>query len=183
MPPSRITLQYLVVPHGRGSVPAYDAQFAGTNISLPPSILLDYMYGVAAYKRWGGGQVINRAMQQRFAEHYQNIPIPPASPPSSSDDGSENDDPNDPDYQRNTRPRGRYHRSKMSDGMLRAMDDVLLLSRLLKGQSPQSIAAEQQRQEEAADLRAMEASRAKVQQWMQQQADGSKTVAGRDRSS
>jgi Skp family chaperone for outer membrane proteins len=56
----------------------------------------------------------------------------------------------------------------MSDGMLRAMDDILLLSRLLKGQSLQSISEEQQRQEEEEDLRMMEASQAKVQQWMQQ---------------
>jgi hypothetical protein len=168
MPPSRITLQHLVVPLDLAPVPAFDARFTGADILPPPSILLDYMYGVAAYKRWGGGQVIDRAMQQRFAEHHQNIPIPPASPPSGSNDDSEDDDPDDTGYQPNTRPRGRHHRSKMSDGMLRAMDDVLLLSRLLKGQSPQSIAAEQQRQEDAADLRAMEASRAKVQQWMQQ---------------
>jgi hypothetical protein len=168
MPPSRITLQNLVLPVGLFTVPDVDAHFTGTDILPPPSILLDYMYGVTAYKCWGGGQVINQAMQQRFAELYQNIPIPPASPPSGSDYDSEDDDPDDPDHQPNTRPRGRHHRSKMSDGMLRAMDDVLLLSRLLRGQSPQSIAAEQQRQEEAADLRAMEASRAKVQQWMQQ---------------
>lgn len=48
----------------------------------------------------------------------------------------------------------------MSDGMLRAMDDVLSLSMLLKGSTSESMAAERQRREE-------KTSKVKVQQWMQ----------------
>jgi hypothetical protein len=55
----------------------------------------------------------------------------------------------------------------MSDEMLRAMDEVLAISMLLKGTTPELMAAERQRQEEADELRAMEAGRVKVQQWMQ----------------
>ena len=55
----------------------------------------------------------------------------------------------------------------MSDGMLRAMDNVLALSMLLKGTTPQLMAAERQKQEEAEEVRVKAASCAKVQQWMQ----------------
>ena len=55
----------------------------------------------------------------------------------------------------------------MSDGMLNAMDDVLALSMLLKGTTPELMAAERQRQEEVEELHAKEASRVKVEQWMQ----------------
>ena len=106
-------------------------------------------------------------MQQRFVEHYKSIPIPAASHSSDSDSFPEPDDPNDGDYIPNRRPRGRNHSAKMSDGMLRAMDNVLALSMLLKGTTPESMATERQRREEAEELRAKEASRVKVQQWMQ----------------
>ena len=47
------------------------------------------------------------------------------------------------------------------------MDNVLALSMLLKGTTSDSMAAERERREEAEELRAREASRVKVQQWMQ----------------
>ena len=47
--------------------------------------------------------------------------------------------------------------------MLRAMDEVLAFPMLLKGTTPQLMAAERQRQEEAEELCAREASQVKVQ--------------------
>ena len=56
----------------------------------------------------------------------------------------------------------------MSDEMHRAMDNVLALPMLLKGTTLELMATERQRREEAEELRANEeASRMKVQQWMQ----------------
>ena len=160
MPPSRITLHHLEPDTSRYPMPQYDARIASTGISPPSTVILDYMYGVAAYQRWGSGQDIREVMEQRFAEHYKSIPIPPASPCSSDRDSfSEPDDPNDGDYIPNRRPRGRNQSAKMSDGMLRAMDKVLALSMLLKGTTPELMAAERQRREEAEELRAMEACR------------------------
>ncbi|KAG6369590.1 hypothetical protein JVT61DRAFT_14250 [Boletus reticuloceps] len=46
------------------------------------------------------------------------------------------------------------------------MDDVLLLGMLLKGTTPQSIAAERERRREEEELRSQEQSREKVQQWL-----------------
>ena len=149
-------------------MPQFDACIAGTGISPPSTVILDFMYGIAAYQRWGSGQDIKEVMQQRFAEHYKSIPIPPASPYSSEGDSSpERDDPDDDDYQPDRQPRGRNRSSNMSDGMLRAMDDVLALSMLVKGTTPALMATERQRREEAEELRAKEASRVKVQQWKQ----------------
>jgi hypothetical protein len=169
MPPSRITLQHLRPHAGRDPIRQYDARIAGEpGILPPPSALLDFMYGVAAYRRWGSRQDINEVMQHRYTECYGSIPIPSASPPSSDGDSSpEPDDINDLDHEPDRRRRGRNHRSNMSDGMLCAMDDVLKLSMLLKGTTPQAMAAERQRREEGEELRAKQASRVKVQQWMQ----------------
>ena len=102
------------------------------------------MYGVAGYQRWGSGQEIKEVMQQRFTESYASIPIPPAPPHTSDDDDID-----------------------MSPEMLQAMDDIRALSMLLKGTTPELMAAERQRQVEAEELRAKEASKLKVQQWMQ----------------
>lgn len=64
-----------------------DAQFQGTGIPLPATAILDYMYGVAAYKRWmtepGQGVVENH-----YREHYASIPEPPRRPPSHDGDPS-----------------------------------------------------------------------------------------------
>jgi hypothetical protein len=167
MPSSRITLQHLKPPTGRDPIRQYDARIASSGILLPHSVLLDFMYGVAAYRRWGGGQDINEVMQHRYTECYGSIPIPSASPPSSDGDSSpEPEDLDNHEHEPDRRRRRRNHRSNMSDGMLCAMDDVLKLSMLLKGTTPQSMAAERQRREEEEELRAKKASRVKVQQWM-----------------
>ncbi|KAF8345741.1 hypothetical protein F5887DRAFT_1188883 [Amanita rubescens] len=129
-PPSRITLHHLKPDTSHDPILQHDARIAGTGISPPSTIILDF----------------TEVMQRRFAERYESIPIPPASPHSSDDDSSlECDDLYDDDECiSNRRPRGRNHSSKMSDEML-----------------------QRQKREEAEELRAQEASRAKVQQWMQ----------------
>ena len=168
MPRSRITGQYLKLPDTRAPIPQFDARIAGTGVSPPPSILLDFMYGVAAYECWGGGQDISEVMQHRFAEHYESIPIPTPSP-LSSDDGSSPEPNNvrDGDYKPNNRQKGRNHSSHMSGGMLDAMDNVLKLSMLLKGRTPQSVAAERERREEEEELHVQKAGQVKSQRWIE----------------
>lgn len=51
-------------------------------------------------------------------------------------------------------------------GLLEAMDDVLLLSMLLKGTTPQLTAAEWERQYREGELQSQEHSCKKVQQWL-----------------
>src|SRR5277367_1667621 len=103
MPPNRITLQHLVPPVGFNPIEARDAYFANSiQISPPPDILLDYMYGAAAYQRWGAKDSIGGLMQERFSEYFEPVTLPLRSP-SSSDDSNGSD---------------------MSTGMLQAMDDI-----------------------------------------------------------
>ena len=146
MPSSRITLQHFEMMSSLSllqTIPHYDAYMRGTGTPRPSTIILDYMYGVAAYRRWGSGQEIKEIMERRFTECYKSIP------PYLSDDGDAN------------------LKSDISPEMLQAMDDIRALSMLLKGTTPELLAAEQQRRAEAEELRAKEATKAKVQQWMQ----------------
>ena len=108
--------------------------------------MLDFMYGLAAYHRWHSGEDIEKVMQDYFDKQYKSIPLPPA-PPCASD--SECD-----------------HSLKMSDGMLRAMDHALAFSMLLNRTTPELMAAERLKREEAEELLAMKASRVKVDHWM-----------------
>ena len=166
VPPSRITLHHLAPITSYDPILQRDARIAGTGNFTPPSILLDFVYGVAAYRRWGSGKEIEKVVQQRFAEHYKLIPIPPRSPPSSDGDNSpEPDDHNDHDYEPGRLSRGRKQRQHMSDGMLQAMDDMLILSMLVRGTNPELMAAERHKREEMEELLAQNASQAKVQEW------------------
>ena len=91
-------------------VPAVDALMVGTGNSPPPSVILDFMYGVAAYQRWHSDPAaIDQVMKERYEDKYRNIPILAVSDPS--DDSSEEDvesDPQDKDY----RPSGSKHGKK-----------------------------------------------------------------------
>ena len=168
MPPGRITLQHLKPDTSNDPIQQRDARIAGTGISLPPNVLLDFMYGVAAYRRWGGGGggEVHTMMQQRFDDRYRSNSIPTVSTahPSGDDESSPesrgSDDDYDSDQEINDKP-------DMSDGMLSAMDSILMLSKLLKRTTPQSKAPERQKREEEEELRAKEANQLKVQQWRQ----------------
>jgi hypothetical protein len=50
------------------------------------------------------------------------------------------------------------------------MDDVLAFSRVMKGMTPEAIAAKRQRREEEEERRAQEDGRKKVEQWRRQTA-------------
>lgn len=77
LPSSRITLHHLDSDTSLDPIPQCDARIAGTGTSLPSTVILDFMYGVAAYRRWGSGQDIKEVMERRFAERYESVPITP----------------------------------------------------------------------------------------------------------
>jgi hypothetical protein len=55
-----------------------DVLFQGTEISLPPAIILDYVYGVAAYKCWRSSQAndeVHNIMKSYHKEHNGNDPF------------------------------------------------------------------------------------------------------------
>lgn len=167
MPSTRITLQHLEPYTSLYPIPQRDAVMTPRTPPPHSTLILDFMYGVATYRRWGGGPNVNQVMEKRFTKDYKGVLAPAPQRSNSSDDSPEPDDPSDPDYIPSTLPKTRNHSSKMSEGMLRAMDEILMLSMLLKGTTPQQIAQERLSREQAAELRAKENSRVKVQEWMQ----------------
>ena len=62
-------MQYLIPPSGRHLTPAFDSLMVGTGNSPSPAVILDFMYGVAAYQRWHSGAAIDQVMK----EHYESI--------------------------------------------------------------------------------------------------------------
>ncbi|KAI9467417.1 hypothetical protein BJY52DRAFT_1238401 [Lactarius psammicola] len=142
----------------------------GTGSSLPPVIILDYLYGVAAYKQWGRRQGNAQPLMEKYhREHYANIPEPPPAPPS--DNGVDAPDPGDPrdlDYSPSTSRRTRRsHRStRTGDVMAQAMDELNLVLMNLSGTTPQEVAKRREERMEEEERVAREKGRSKVMEWM-----------------
>jgi hypothetical protein len=68
-----------------------DAQFQGTS-SLPPAVIVDYMYGIAAYKLWKSqpDRDVHGVMESYHEQRYKGIP--------PRDDASKSDNQDDLDY-------------------------------------------------------------------------------------
>jgi len=132
-PSNRLTLQHLKPDTSLFPIPHVDARITGISTSLPANVLLDFVYGIAAYKQWGQKEM-GDTLKDHFITRYQSI-----------------------------EPQVVSHGS---DGMVQAMDDLTLLSMLVKGTTPGLKAAQRQEQKEAAVLRAKEKSQTKVQQWL-----------------
>ncbi|KAH9042303.1 hypothetical protein EDB84DRAFT_1559481 [Lactarius hengduanensis] len=147
-----------------------DALFNGKDRLLllrPHEIVLDYMYGVAAYKRWKSTAGIHDVMQSYYEEHYANIPAPSRNLPSDGGDGGDDtpepDDPRDTDY----RPRKRHHPStSRGDVMGEAMDDLNLVLMFINRTTPEEAAERMEKRMEEEERAAQERSRSKVTEWM-----------------
>ncbi|KAK0490320.1 hypothetical protein IW261DRAFT_1387622 [Armillaria novae-zelandiae] len=165
-PPSRITLQYMKPPQGLDHVAQRDARMTGSDNPPVSTIILDYVYGVAAFKRWAGGPGVEKMMQERFEVHYKSIPrLPRPSSPEFSDNDISDDHHNDTSVTGSKHRR--HHRCHAPDSMLHAMDTVLALSMYIKGNTFESLAAERERHMKEAELREREAGSAKVKEWLQ----------------
>jgi hypothetical protein len=116
-----------------------DANFQGTD-STPPMILLNFMYGVAAYKRWKSPPGVDM-INAYFAEHYQPIPVPP---PKDSDS----------DYLPEDTP------------MVEAMDELNMVLMYLSGITPEEAAIRREKRLEEEEKMAQEAGRRKVTEWI-----------------
>src|SRR5215510_14002528 len=78
VPSHRVTLQYFEPPDGVDSVRPRDAVFTRTRRTRdgnepPPAILLDFMYGAAAFKRWGVRQEMASVLRQNFEDTYASL--------------------------------------------------------------------------------------------------------------
>jgi hypothetical protein len=131
-----------------------DALFGGRGVPLPSTVILDYLYGIAAYKAWRSKRSdgFNRMKAYR-EEHYTRIPpLPPTSP----------DDPNDRDYKP---PKSRKHPSTRRSGLEETMDELNMFLMYIHGITPEMAAERNQKEIEREEQAAQEASRSKVTEW------------------
>jgi len=146
-----------------------DARLQGGPI--PPAIILDYVYGIATYKCWGrGGGGDGTVMKRYHREHYTDIPPRPPSyhfHGSQSPSSEEKDDPKDTTFDpRGSRPRKHHMSLRNGDEMAMAMDRVNLVLMSLHGITPQEAANRREKRMMEEEMRAQEASRNKVMNWM-----------------
>jgi hypothetical protein len=143
-----------------------DALFQGEGVPLPFTVILDCVYGIAAYNAWrskrGGG--FNRMRAYRN-EHYAQIP-PPSAPPDDiydTDVTSGSDDPKNSNYNlpkpRNTRT------STRRSGLEETMDELDMVLMYMHGITPEMAAERRQKEIEREERAAQEASRSKVMEW------------------
>jgi len=117
-----------------------DALFGGEGVPLPSTVILDYIYGIAAYKAWRSkrGDGFNQT-KAYLNEHYAQIPPPPPAPP----DGT------------------RTRRS----GLEETMDELNMLLMYIHGITPEMAAERRQKEIEREERAAQEASRSKMMEW------------------
>ena len=116
-----------------------DALFRGEGVPLPSTVILDYLYGIAAYKAWRSkrGDGFNQMKAYRN-EHYAQIP-PPPSP----------------------QPRKRYTPTRRS-GLEETMDELNMFFMYIYGITPEMAAERRQKEIEREEWAAQDASRSKV---------------------
>ncbi|KAG8221119.1 hypothetical protein J3R82DRAFT_2646 [Butyriboletus roseoflavus] len=173
IPHSRTTLQYHMPPTGSDIVLQRDirADWSRDELPPPPSILLDFMYGAAVVKHWGCNP-LGDVLRKRFEDDFSKVLAenPKHSTPEDDESEVELDDPgnNDPDWKPSKdKQKGRKtFSSDASAGLLEAMDMVLYLSMMVKGTTPELMAAEWEKQNKEREQRSQEHSCEKVQQWL-----------------
>jgi len=119
-----------------------DVLFQGEGVPLPPPVILDYIYGISAYKAWGSKS--NDGFNQMEAyrnEHYAHIP-----PPSPA------------------QPR-RHHAPTRRGGLDETMDKLNRFLMYIQGITPEMAAERRQKEIEQEERAAQEASRSKVTEW------------------
>ena len=117
-----------------------DALFGGTGVSLPSTFILDYIYGIAAYKAWRSrrGDGFNQMKAYRN-EHYAQIPPPPSDP--------------------------RKRHTPRRSGLEETMDELNMVLMYIHGITPEMAAERRQKEIEREERAAQEASRSKVMEW------------------
>jgi len=162
-------LQHIIPPDGRLSIPQWDVRADWSSPLAPPSILLDYIYGVAAVKRWAANDM-ESTLEERHKAVFKKIPPLPHSPLTSSDeDDVEPDGATDADHvpPGARRRHGTRHKSKQSE-LSRAMDVAFQFSMFFKGYPPgTTVAMMRRKQEEEAELHSRHAGRETVKRWLE----------------
>ena len=156
-----------------------DAFYGTRNLPPPSPVILDYMYGVAAYTLWGMGRP-DGMIDEYFRSHYEPILRRHTNPPCGDGDSDNSDDflndPEDADYEpgASQTPTGRAGR------LVKKMDELNMVLMYLNGISPQEVAKRREKRMEQEERIAREASRPKVMEWMKAMVDSN--IEGPDAS-
>ncbi|KAI0287844.1 hypothetical protein BC826DRAFT_737455 [Russula brevipes] len=142
MPASRVTMQHIVPAGGRFPVPQADIVADWSGPLAPPSILLDFMYGIAVIKRWAVDD-LRQMLEEHHNERFQDIP--PVSRSDCADDDEDEDegdiepgDTSDGDHEpQGVGHRHRIHHKSEESEFSRAMDDAFYLAMIFRG-APQA---------------------------------------------
>jgi len=150
-----------------------DALFRGEEGSLPSPVILDYAYGVAAYKCWHsrvhvGNGGIPEVINNYRSDHYSHIPPLPPTPPDVTAYADDTDhDTSDPDYIPGADAWKRHTSTKRRGGneMAKTMDELNMLLMRINGTTREEVAERKQRIIEQGERAAQEASRSRVMEW------------------
>ena len=161
-----------------------DALFQGTGSQLPPAIILDYIYGIAAYKCWRNGQVHSTVMESHhrppinhnhntsteeedITQHFdfKHIRVPSASP-EEQDNTHHHDHTHGCGHTPLPQQPSSYMSIREGDEIGAAMDELNAVLMYLEGITPQEAANRREKRMEEEELKAQAASRSKVMEWM-----------------
>jgi len=151
-----------------------DILFQGTGTPPPSVVILDYMYGVAAFKCWGI-EASRETLRKYYESHYKvllAVPNPHSGDDGADDgdsgdgdDGDDGDDLSDADYDPNASQQY-YSSTSRGTEMATAMDKLNAFLMSLHGTSPEDAARRWEKRMEEKEQIAQQASRNKVMEWM-----------------
>jgi hypothetical protein len=138
-----------------------DALFQGEGGSLPSTVILDYVYGVAAYKSWHSNRGDVDVMDEYHKKHYA-----PRASSDDTDDASEPDEPSGSECKPSEprKPSTRTRRRDESD-LAKAMDELNVFLMHIHGITPEEAAERRQKEIDQEERAAQEVSRSKVTEW------------------
>ncbi|KAI0291865.1 hypothetical protein BC826DRAFT_1105798 [Russula brevipes] len=135
MPASRVTMQHIMPLGSLYRVPPRDVMADWSGPSAPPSILLDFMYGIAVIKRWAVDD-LRQMLDDHHKNRFMDISLVPRSDRAEEGQGQgdiEPDDPSDRDYlPPGVGSRHRIHHKSEESEFSRAMDDAFYLAMMFR---------------------------------------------------
>ena len=94
-------MQRIVPDSSRRRVPDDDARLVGSESELPPAVLLDFIYGAAAYQRWKSDETVDSKLNPYCSEKYEktlSLKLVPIEPSGSEEVDTSNCTSDDPDW-------------------------------------------------------------------------------------
>ncbi|KAH9174866.1 hypothetical protein EDB89DRAFT_1848422 [Lactarius sanguifluus] len=182
VPTDLFTLHYLAASPGYNPVTADILANAGKLRHDDDWVILDYVYGIATYKQWNSRRhhrAVRGVMGTYCNENYIDIPVTPPSPPTDNYEGpsdESDDEVADPTYVPGNPvdchdPNHTSSRYTTGDEMAEATNDLNAFLMFVRGITPEEAAKRREKRMEEEELKAQEAGRSKVMEWMSTSTD------------